>query len=506
MTKPEDPQKYVQNILDEQDGSPQIIVLDDEESIRSGCKKALEGEGLEVDVAADGVQGWEMLNRKEYDLALVDLRMPGLDGISVLERMQDAMPDVVTIVITGYASFETAVETVKLGAYDYIPKPFTPEELRNVVNRGLERRFLQLANRRLREERERNLLTLTEERSRLITVLNAMSDGVLVINRSGQLVLFNPSALHWVLKDRQVNEEQPPVALEEAVREEALLQLVEAIEQDEQLDQQDVELEIDGERFIHAAGAAVRDENDRYLGVVIVLRDITERKEIEKMKTALVRTVSHELRSPLAAVEGYLNYLDDEDQDPSERSHMVHRCRERIQGLQQTINDLLDLSRLESGQVHRELRKHNLTDILDEIVQLQKGVAAERNISIDLHAPEDLPVLADKRELSEIFGNLISNAIKYNQDDGQVWVKAGSDGEYIVVEVSDTGIGIKPEALDSIFDEFYRVRGRQTAKISGSGLGLAIVKRLVEQYQGRILVESELGEGSTFEVNLPIRP
>jgi len=155
--------------------------------------------------------------------------------------------------------------------------------------------------------------------------------------------------------------------------------------------------------------------------------------------------------------------------------------------------------------VHRELRTHDLVEILDDIVELQKGSAQDRDIEIKFDTPERLPIVADKRELEEIFRNLVSNAVKYNKDEGTVQVTAGSDGDYVVVEVSDTGIGIDEEAQKNIFDEFYRVRGSETAKITGSGLGLSIVQRLVQEYRGNISVESTKGEGSTFRVRLPPR-
>lgn len=145
----------------------------------------------------------------EHDLVLVDLKMPGLDGMVILKRMQQEMPDVMAVVITGYASYETAVETVKLGAYDYIPNPFSSDELRNVVTRRLGPRFLRLANRRLREERKRNLLDLTEERSRLLTVVNSMADAILVINSSGHLVLHNLAACRWVLRGDATSGQEP---------------------------------------------------------------------------------------------------------------------------------------------------------------------------------------------------------------------------------------------------------------------------------------------------------
>ena len=488
----------------EADRTPRIIVIDDEESIRTGCEKVLGRAGYEVDIARDGNEGWDHLCQNDYDLALIDLKMPGIDGMSILRRMQDEMPDVVAIVITGYASYETAVETVKLGAYDYIPKPFTPEELRNVVERGLERRFLTLTNRRLRQERERHLLDLAQERSRLATIVRSMSDGVLVINRRRELVLYNPVAEKWVLS-RGMESDAEAHPLEEVLKVDALEDLVRQIEDDPELDGCDGEIHLEDEQYVHAAAAAIRDEADTLLGVVIVLRDITERKEIERMKSAFVRMVSHELKSPLAAVEGYLNFLCDGSVGEEDADRMLKRCRTRIQSLQKMISDLLDISRLESGQVQRELRTIDLNEVLSEVVSLQEGAAMERNIEIDLQSDHELEIVADQREMDEIFSNLISNAIKYNRDEGKVTVTAKRSGGRIRVAVSDTGIGMAPESIDQIFDEFYRVRNRETANVSGTGLGLSIVKRIVDSYDGEISVDSQEGEGTTFEVELPVR-
>ncbi len=484
--------------------TPRIIVLDDEESIRLGCEKVLSREGFEVDVAADGSSGWEMLKEGDYDLALIDLKMPGIDGMNILKLLNENLPDVVAIVITGYASYETAVETVKLGAYDYIPKPFTPDELRNVVRRGLERRFLRLSNRRLREERERFLLDLTEERSRLLTILRAMSDGVIVANRRGELVLSNPAGRGWLRGDPQEGEVPPVIA--DVVKYEEISQMVERIEEDPDLASCDAELDAEDDRYFHAAATAVRDEGGAYMGVVIVIRDITERREIEKMKSAFVRMVSHELRSPLAAVQGYLDLLVDGDVTEEDSHRMLERCRARVEALQQMINDLLDISRIESGVMHREMRVQDLGEVLEEVVELQRGAATGRDIDVLLETAGCLELTADRRELEEIFTNLVSNAIKYNRDGGRVTVTAARSEDRLRVDVADTGIGMKPEVLDSVFDEFFRVRSSETASVTGTGLGLAIVKRLVDAYGGDIDIRSEYGEGSTFSVELPVQP
>ncbi|MFP4200743.1 MAG: response regulator, partial [Clostridia bacterium] len=403
--------------------SPSIIVMDDEESIRLGCEKVLDREGFEVTVAPDGEVGWDLLRKGDFDLALIDLKMPGIDGMGILGLIKENLPDVVAIVITGYASYETAVETVKLGAYDYIPKPFTPDELRNVVRRGLERRFLRLANRRLREERRRFLLDLTEERSRLVTILRAMSDGVLVVNRRGELVLTNPVGRRLLTGDFDTSSEEPP-SLREALEYPEIAELVGRVESDPELEGCDVEVETCDDRVFHSTATAVRDEDGTYLGAVIVSRDVTERREIERMKSAFVRMVSHELKSPLAAVQGYLELLIDGEVSDSDRDHMLRRCRTRLEALQEMIGDLLDLSRIESGAAGRELRKQDLSEILEEVADLQRDLATAREIDIRVEIDGELNMVADRREMEEIFANLVSNAVKYNEDGGSVSISA----------------------------------------------------------------------------------
>ncbi len=486
-----------------------VAVLDDEEPLRSGCRRILEEEGYEVHTASDGIRGWRMLLTMPFDLVLVDLKMPGLDGVCVLRRMKDEMPDVVAVVITGYASYETAVETVKLGAYDYIPKPFTADELKNLVRRGLERRFLKLENRRLREERARHLLDLTHQRSRLLTIINSMADGVLVINRAGQLVLCNPTARRWVLAEDTafVGDDDAAPLLGQAVRVPEVVDLVDSLASDSRLDQQNVDVKLHEGRYLHACAARVHDRDQHHLGTVVVLRDITQRREIERMKSDFVRTVSHEIRAPLAAVEGYLNLLLGESVGEEDSGGIMTRCLQRIQTLQQFIVDLLDLSRLEAGQVQREVRDCDLAEVLADVVEFQRGAAVDGEIAVKLRLDpeEQLLMRADPRDMDEIFTNLVSNAIRYNVEGGEVKVCGRCEGAHVLVTVQDTGVGMSSEHIGRIFDEFYRVRDSETAHSGGTGLGLAIVRALVREYDGSIEVQSEPGKGTVVRVQLPVR-
>ena len=172
---------------------PRILVVDDEMGIREGCKRALLKEGYEIDDAENGSAGLQKVKKDSYDLILVDLIMPGIAGLDLIQKVHKIDPEVILVVITGYATIDTAVEATKRGAYDYLPKPFTPEALTAVVKRGLEKRLLRLEAQKLHAEREHRLLELASEQSRLHTIIGCMADGVMVTNLEGQLVLWNAS-------------------------------------------------------------------------------------------------------------------------------------------------------------------------------------------------------------------------------------------------------------------------------------------------------------------------
>lgn len=167
-----------------------ILVVDDEKGIREGCRRILTSEGFAVDVAENGKEGLDMAKAKPYDLMLIDLMMPVMGGIELMEQVRQLDPEIIMIVITGFATIETAVDAMKHGAYDYIPKPFAPDQLMAVLNRGLETRRLRLQAEQLRQERDQKLLEIAGEKSKLHTIMNSMADAILVINREHQLVLL----------------------------------------------------------------------------------------------------------------------------------------------------------------------------------------------------------------------------------------------------------------------------------------------------------------------------
>ncbi|NWF54688.1 MAG: response regulator [Syntrophaceae bacterium] len=484
-----------------------ILVVDDERIIREGCNRILAKLGYEVREAGSGEEGLNLLRAGPCDLLLLDLKMPGLSGMEVLQRVQQNHPSLLVVVITGYATVESAVEAMKAGAYDFIPKPFTPDQLRLVVHRALEKKALEMEAEGLRKEKERGLREIAGEKSKIRTIIHCMVDGVLVTDHEGQLVLHNPAAVRMLKMDG------PPgfgLPIREALSREGLEAWVEKLYQVCEGKSPAVSQEIPiGGTTLMGHTAPVIGEEGEILGTVTVLRDIGLLKAMDRMKSDFVAMVSHELRAPLASVEQQLSViLAGILGEVNERQkEMMARAKERTHGLICLINDLLDLAKIEAGVVVQYRERLSIAEVLEKAVDILKGEAEVKNQTLHLSAPLSLPpVMADRRNMEEVFINLLSNAIKYTGEGGWVKVETRREGSYLCVQVEDNGIGIPPEDLPHIFDKFYRVKNAQTRRIVGTGLGLPIVKRIVEAHLGTVEVESRVGTGSKFRVYLPLDP
>jgi len=488
-------------------GYHKILVVDDEVGIRKGCQRVLRAEGHDVLLAETSEQGLELLaENPDVDLALVDLKMPGIGGLEFLARATQLAPETVRVVMTAYATIETAIEATKLGAYDFLTKPFTPDELIRVVNKALERAHLMRERNRLQAERERRMLELATEQSRLRTVINCMSDAVLVCNDESELVLHNPRALR-VLPRLQPS--RGVSKLGEVIEPPELFEMIQEASEGHLRLSKEIRLSHLAEAdWVLAAVEPVMDESsEQILGTVTVLRDITEMKRVEQVKAQFVNMVAHELRAPLAAVSGYLSViLQGMVPDVQKQTEMLQRSDQRLKALLDLVSDLLDVSRMEAGSVRREIAAQDLPQLLSEVVELLQPLAQEKSVALDVHVEGPLPqVEADREELIRLFNNLLSNAIKYNREHGKVTVTATQDGPYVKMAFTDTGVGISQEGTKRLFSEFFREKRPETAYVTGTGLGLSIVRRIVDFYHGRVEVESQEGVGSTFTVWLPYR-
>lgn len=485
---------------------PKVLIVDDEKGLRLGTKRLLELEGYEVDAAQNGTEGIEYGTKQDYDLAIIDLKMPDVDGLQVLKQIKKVHPNTVCFIATAYPGFDTATESAKLGAFNYIPKPFTPEELLNNLKQGYDRRLLSLEAEKWRKQREESLLEVAFEKTRLNTIINSITEGILVVNKIGQAVLYNPSALIYL--------QLPKIDIEEYIIDKlhpAITELINKFLENKIFEKKSysaqIEIKPNGELFIEATSSPVPHPDGSLAGVVVVMKNITEAKKIENLKSQFVSMVSHELKAPIAAVYGYLKLFSDPSIKLTEEQKLnyINRSQLRLDGLLKMVNDLLDISRIEMKTVRREIVDLDLSEIVNSIVELFQLDIKKKNLTVNIQTAEHVcPIKADKDEITRLLTNLISNAVKYNKEKGNIEIQIHKADKYILTTVSDSGIGMKPDEKQKLFSEFFRAKNEFTKNISGTGLGLSIVKRIVESYSGKIEVESEFGKGTKFKVYFPI--
>ena len=486
-----------------------ILVVDDDQTIRDGCSRILSKSGWAVIAAENGQKGLDEIrsHRGEMDVVLLDLMMPGLSGMEVLEQSLQTDPELLVIVITGYATVESAVEAMKKGAYDFIAKPFTPDQLRIVVKRALERRSLQKEAAFLRQEREKSLRDIATEKSKIKTIIHSMGDGVLVCDQDGSIVLTNPASNHML----QLSEDHLlGILLTEAHLPPELASAIDKSLKTRETTFASIsqELSVGPAKEVHlrAHTAPVRSDVGEIMGAVTVLQDISYLKEIDKMKSEFVTMVTHELRAPIAAVEQQLTVILNgmAGQVTEEQEKLLSRAKDRTKGLLTLIKDLLDLSKIEAGRMVQYKEPLALQEVVQRVVDLMRAEAEQKSIALQFSVSPEIPLIhADRNSMEEIFTNLISNAIKYTPENGKVWVVLSEERGFVKASVSDTGIGIEEENLPRIFDKFYRVKTKETRQIVGTGLGLSIVKSIVAAHLGSISVESKAGAGTTFTILLP---
>ncbi|KAF0127628.1 MAG: Response regulator receiver sensor signal transduction histidine kinase [Elusimicrobia bacterium] len=365
-----------------------VLIVDDEAGMRAGAERALEGftvalpdfretVAFSVRSASTGAEALEELKARTPDIVLLDYKLPDMTGIDVLADAPGAA-DFLTIMITAFASLEVAVTATKRGAFDFLAKPFTPEELRATITKAARSIYLQRKARRLEDEK------------------------------------------------RQVRFE-------------------------------------------------------------------------------FIRVLAHELKSPLAAVEGYMHLMKERMKGPDMAAYdqMIDRSVTRIGGMRKLVMDLLDLTRLESGRKKRSIETVDLARSAALAADAVAAMAAEKKVEVRVDAPAALPLLADSGEVDMILSNLLSNAVKYNREGGRAVLELRPAGPGTVsVRCSDTGIGMTEEELSRLFGEFVRMKNEHTRGIDGSGLGLSILRKVVALYGGEVRVTSRYGEGSSFELTL----
>jgi signal transduction histidine kinase len=363
-----------------------LMIVDDETAMGTVIQRALKGYvihmpeinmeiGLDIAYHQTGEQALEAIGCDSPDILLLDNKLPGISGMDILAQLSAGTFDLLTVMITAYATLDNAVTATKRGAFDFLAKPFTPDELKSVVKKAATHLLLQ-----------RQALRLSEEK--------------------------------------------------------------------------------------------------------------------RKVRFEFISVLAHELKAPLAAVEQYLSILE-ELEDKADRKRLLDRSTLRIQGMRKLILDLLDLTRVESGQRKRNLERLDLVHIIDDAMALMKPAADEKDVGMHFHGADRACLMGDRWELETMIANLLSNAVKYNKDHGRVDIDLTvHEKAEFRIGFRDTGLGISPEDARGLFREFSRIRNEAGEGIPGSGLGLSIVKKIASLYQGDIELESTPGRGSTFTLVL----
>ena len=367
-----------------------VLVVDDEPGIRSGVHRILSKFSvnfpfLEDDIeyelleAGTGEEAIEIIKQSPVDIVLLDNKLPGIQGVEVLDFIKSNYPETLVVMITSYASLELAVNATNKGAYDFVPKPFTPQELKTSMESITKHLFLKRMTKKL--------------------------------NKEGKQIRFQ-----------------------------------------------------------------------------------------------FLTVLSHELKAPLSAIEGYLHIMQERQagDDIAAYDKMIERSLERIKGMRNLIMDLLDLTHIESGKMKREVKTQDIVPVIVTSMDTVLPFAVQCDVEVIGHWDPEIMMDADSDEMEIILNNMLSNAVKYNKAGGKVYLDATVVREHLVITVRDTGIGIEEEDISRLFDDFMRVKSPETKHISGSGLGLSIVKRIVTLYNGEITVESRLGEGTTFTITIPV--
>ena len=485
-----------------------ILVVDDERSIREGVDRVLSRMGCHVLTAQNGEEALDILKTEPISIAILDLKMPGMDGMELHQRIQELDDRIVVIIITGYATIETAISAMKQGAYDFIPKPFEPDHLKIVVNRAIEKIRLSREAEALQAERERTLMDLDREKSRTRTIIESLPIGVVVTNTDGEVVLKNPAFLQSL---ELASEPDAGEQIDACVADDGFCQFVRQLSTGQYGVDGEVpsyELCVGDNKYLLSRGRPVVNEKNECVGAVVTLSNITSLKMLDQLKSEFVAKVSHELRSPLSTIHEQLaTVLKDMTSEESEVDQdLIERAKEKTNALISLIGDLLDLSRIEAGSLAENKKPVQITELLSSIVDFLGSRASANGQTLAFHAAEEkIPeIKADPMALESIFGNLVTNAVNYTPSGGEITVTVEMVDNQIKVSVSDTGFGIEKRHQDKIFERFYRVKDKNTRHITGTGLGLPIVKGLVDSMGGKIELDSEPGSGSTFTVYLPL--
>lgn len=341
------------------------------------------------------------------------------------------------------------------------------------------------------------------EEERLKTLVETMSSGLIMMNREGQVSIVNRTFLanYQLTHEEIIGKSFLTIHMPEQLK-----KFIDLVFFTERTERRQMSVEMNGElTHKEVFGAPVVGEHGKWLGVVIVMHDISELVRLEQVRKDFVANVSHELRTPITSIKGFSEtLLDGAYKDEAMLLSFVEIIHKESQRLQELVNDLLELSKIERNGFALNKEDVFVQHVLARVVDIESQKLEEKNIELTFDMEKDIRIRGDENRLIQVFTNLVNNAIMYSPANSTLKIAAYESEHYAVVEVQDAGIGMNKADIDRVFERFYRVDAARSRNSGGTGLGLAIVKHLVELHDGLIEVESEVGVGTTMRVKIPL--
>lgn len=509
-----------------------VLVVDDEESVLFTLEAVLRKEGYEVTAVGNGPDALQAIRRNHFDLLLTDLRIDDIDGLTLLAAAQKRDPETISILLTGYASLESAVQALRHGAFNYLLKPCNIDEMKLTIARGLEKKRLAEALRQRvgeLEEANRTISTfneqlgekveqataelaervreLQESRGRLSAVIDSMKDGLIVYDGEGRVLRANAylrSLFGLAQKEIEGNTAsqvakitgEPPLDVKHA-----------AASRQEDPGADIIEVEGDRKRFVRRMVSPVVGDDSLLRGLVVIYQDITDQKEVEQLKDDFLSIASHELKTPLTSIMGYTQLLGrrlGHDGRKAGSEDVIDVIESQCRRMKRLVEDLLDVSRIERGTLQTSYAAVDLAELVHSTVKKFETTTSHHHFEVAAEA-EGICAWGDRDRLDQVMENLVSNAVKYSPDGGAVQIRVTRNGETAEVAVTDQGIGIPPDQQARIFSRFYQAESVvRSRRFGGMGLGLFISKAIIDEMGGTISVDSAVAKGSTFRFSLPI--
>jgi len=467
-----------------------ILIVDDEASVRDSLAQWFRADGYRVDTAEEGTGALRKFQEGTWDIVLLDIRMPEMDGIELQHRIRQIDPDIVTIIITAHASVDTAVKALKDGAFDYITKPIDPDDLGRLVRNAVEKRRLLQENVELRRQIEDKLI-------------ESSVDGVVVADPEGKILVFNKGA-----------ETILGYSAEEAVGKMSIRDIYSGC-RGKMSSFPLLMRRKDGELIESEFSASIAyDEQGNESVTVGVFKDLREKRgmerELRRTREALVQAeklaamgrltsqIAHELNNPIYGIMNTLELLKTEVPPDSKRRNLLEMSLSETVRLSEMLRSMLSFSKPEE----EKRVPVRINELIEGILLVMAKQLREGSIRVTTAFGGEIPeITASANQMRQVILNVVKNAKESMPSGGELSVKTTLDAGQVRIVVRDTGVGI-PEALrDKIFEAFFTTK----QKVKGVGLGLSVCYGIVKDHGGEINVESEVGKGTAFIISLPVK-